>query len=76
MAQVPSFAFHPCPPFTHTALDFLGPYKVKGMGNSRVTHKAWGLLYFCLNTKAVKALAVAGYSTDDFLVAHKRFVSN
>ena len=76
MAQVPSFALHPCPPFTHTALDFLGPYKVKGMGNSRVSHKAWGLLYVCLNTKAVKILAVPGYSTDDFLVAHKKFVSN
>ena len=49
MAQVPEYALYPCPPFTHTALDFLGPYTVKGMGNSRITHKVWSLLYVCLN---------------------------
>ena len=76
MAQIPSFAFHPCPPFTHTALDFFGPFTVRGMGNSRVTHRSWGLLYVCLNTKAVKILATGGYPTNDFLIAHKKFVSN
>ena len=46
------------------------------MGNSRAVIKVWGLVLVCQNTRAVKMLATAGYSTDDFLTAFTRFTSN
>ena len=76
MGQIPSYMLYPCPPFTNTSLDFCGPFVVKGMGNSRVTHKCWGLVFVCLNTKATKLFASPGYSTDDFLTTYTKFVSN
>ena len=36
--------------------------------------KIWVLVYVCRSTRAVELLAVAGYSTDKFLVRHKEFV--
>ena len=42
-----------CPPFTSTAIDFLGPYKVKAMTNARSQMKVWPVVFGCLNTGAV-----------------------
>ena len=41
------------PPFTLTAIDFLGPYKVKAMNNVRSQIKFWPVVFGCLNTGAV-----------------------
>ena len=41
------------------------------MGNSRTYVKLWGLVLICQNTRAT-----AGYSTDDFLTAYRRFTDN
>ena len=76
MADIPSHHLRPCPPFTFVSLDFAGPYKARSMGNSRSFVKEWGLVIICQNTRAVKMLATAGYSTDDFLTAYHRFTSN
>ena len=46
------------------------------MGNSRARVKIWGLVLVCQNTRAVKMLATAGYSTDDFITAYRRFTAN
>ena len=76
MADLPPHQLRPCPPFTHVALDFAGPFSVKAMGNSRATLKIWGLVLVCQNTRAVKMMATAGYSTDDFITTYRRFTSN
>merc|ERR1712101_82571 len=55
------------PPWTHIALDFAGPVKVKGEVNKRAMLKVWILIYSCRATKAVCLLATPGYSTADFL---------
>ena len=46
------------------------------MGNSRSFIKTWGLVIICQNTRAIKMIATAGYSTDNFLTAYHRFVAN
>ena len=62
------------PPWTHIALDFAGPVKVKGEVNKRAMLKVWILIYSCRATKAVCLLATPGYSTADFLCKHTEFV--
>ena len=57
------------------ALDYLGPLKVHDEVKKRVSLKVWVLVYCCRSTRAVCLLAVSGYSTDDFLVRHREFVS-
>ena len=62
------------PPWTNVALDFAGPYIVKGEVNRRAKLKIWVLLYCCRATRAVCLLACPGYSTKDFLLKHSEFV--
>ena len=76
MADIPAHQLRPCPPFTHVSLDFAGPFSARAMGNSRAKVKIWGLVLVCQNSRAVKMLATAGYSTDDFITAYRRFTAN
>ena len=76
MSDIPKHQLYPCPPFSFVSLDFAGPYEARAMGNSRAVIKVWGLVLICQNTQAVKMLATAGYSTEDFLTAYTRFTSN
>ena len=76
MGDIPEHQLSPCPPFSYISIDFAGPYKAKAMGNSRSTLKVWALVIICQNTRAIKMYAVAGYSTDQFLTAYRRFTSN
>ena len=57
------------------SLDFAGPFKVKGVVNSRARKKCWVLVYVCCSTKAVCLLACCGYSTQAFLLRHEEFVA-
>ena len=74
MALIRDEQLQPCPPFTHVALDYMGPVIVHDEIKKRVPMKIWVLVYVCRSTRAVELLAVAGYSTDKFLVRHKEFV--
>ena len=76
MSDIPDHQLVPCPPFTFISVDFAGPYRAKAMGNSRSFIKTWGLVIICQNTRAIKMIATAGYSTDNFLTAYHRFVAN
>ena len=76
MSQIPEHQLFPCPPFSYVSVDFAGPYRAKAMGNSRSYVKVWGLVIICQNTRAIKMLATAGYSTDDFLTTYRRFTAN
>ena len=64
-----------CRPWTYICLDFAGPYKVKGVVNSRARMKSWVLVYVCCSTKSVCLLATCGYSTQSFLIRHEEFVA-
>ena len=63
------------PPFTSTAMDFLGPYKVKAMTNSRSTMKVWPVVFGCLNTGAVHIKLNKTYGTDALLLSITAFTS-
>ena len=76
MADIPKHQLVPCPPFTNISLDFLGPYKVRGLGNQRARIKVYGLVVVCQNVRAVKLLAVPGYDTYSFLLAYARFTAD
>ena len=74
MALVRDEQLQPCPPFTHTALDYMGPMVVYDEVKKRTSMKVWVLVYTCRSTRAVCLLAVPGYNTDKFLIRHKEFV--
>ena len=63
-----------CRPFTHIAIDFAGPIKVKGAVNTRAKIKCWIIVYCCRSTKAVELLPTCGYDTESFLLKHQEFV--
>ena len=75
MGQLPRTSTTPGPPFTAVALDYAGPFRVRGEVSKRVTMKTWVLLYGCLATKALVLLLTSGYDTDSFLLRHEEFVS-
>ena len=64
-----------CRPWTHVALDFAGPFKVKGAVNQRARKKCWIAVYVCRSTKAVELLLICGYDTESFLLKHEEFVA-
>ena len=64
-----------CPPFTSTAIDFLGPYKVKAMTNAQSQMKVWPVVFGCLNTGAVHIELNKTYSMDALLLSITSFTS-
>lgn len=59
-------------PFTFTACDLFGPMEV-GLSRNR-TAKRWGVIFTCLNTRAVYLTLVQSLSTDDFLLVLRQFM--
>ena len=64
-----------CPPFTCTAIDFLGPYKVKAMTNAQSQMKVWRVVFGCLNTGAVHIKLNKTYGMDALLLSITSFTS-
>ena len=81
MAALPQELCVPCPAFSHVGVDLAGPFKVYSMLKKRSTRrsegtlKVWAVLVLCLNTRALKLYLVAGYSTEDFMLAWAEFES-
>ena len=63
------------PPFTATAMDFLGPFRVKAMNNARSFLKVWPVVFGCLNTGAVHIELNKTYGTDALLLSITAFTS-
>ncbi|XP_075158181.1 uncharacterized protein LOC142231459 [Haematobia irritans] len=63
-------------PFTHTGLDFAGPFDIKSFSGRacRIT-KGYSCVFVCFATKAIHLEAVSDLSTNKFLAAFSRFVS-
>ncbi|XP_062557227.1 uncharacterized protein LOC134222098 [Armigeres subalbatus] len=60
------------PPFTHTGLDFFGPYEVS-VGRRR--EKRWGMLATCLTVRAIHIEIVHSLSTDSCIMAIRNFIA-
>ena len=72
MADLPVLRLAPCtPPFYHTACDYFGPYTLK-IGRNK-TAKLYGVLFTCLNTRAVHLEMAVDCSTMEFLQVLRRF---
>lgn len=63
-------------PFTHTGLDFAGPFDIKSFtGRYCRLSKGYVCLFICFSTKAIHLEATSDLSTSAFLAAFSRFVS-
>ncbi|XP_070548332.1 uncharacterized protein [Ptychodera flava] len=59
------------PPFYYTACDYFGPYKVRISRNKTTKH--YGVIFTCLNTRAVHLELAVDYSTMEFMQVLRRF---
>ena len=74
MGQLLSFRFKAyCPPFTSVAMDFFGPVKIKKTRNIAISGCA--LVIACNTTRIIHLEITETQSTDDFLLAWRRFVT-
>lgn len=73
MADLPQVRVQPSPPFYNIALDLFGPFHIK-FGRNK-TKKYWGILFTCLNTRAVYVDVTVDYSTMECLQTLRRFFS-
>ena len=74
MGQLPSFRFKAyCPPFTSVAMDFFGPVKIKKTRNIAISGCV--LVIACNTTRIIYLEITETQSTDDFLLAWRRFVT-
>jgi hypothetical protein len=74
MSDLPVMRLRPMsPPFMHTAVDLFGPFKVR---NSRNKHdKHYGVLFTCMNARAVYLDLTTDYSTMEFLQVLRQYLS-
>ena len=74
MAKLPSYRLKPfTQPFMYTSCDYFGPIKVK-VGRNK-TAKHYGVLFTCLNSKAIHCELATDASTMEFLQVFRRFFS-
>lgn len=76
MGNLPPERLEPSFPFNRCGVDFAGPINIlitKGRGGRLM--KGYICLFVCLVTKAIHLELVTGLSTEDYLLALKRFIS-
>ncbi|XP_029160332.1 uncharacterized protein LOC114932332 [Nylanderia fulva] len=76
MSDLPSPRVNQSPPFTHTGVDYAGPFLITPfVGRGQKARKNWVALFICLVTKAIHLELVEDCSSAGFLSAFRRFVS-
>ena len=75
MGKLPEERLKPAPPWYTTAINLFGPYTIKDEVMKRTRSKAYGVLFNCLATRAVREDPAPDYSADKFLMVFRRFVS-
>ncbi|XP_039309110.1 uncharacterized protein LOC105208245 [Solenopsis invicta] len=76
MGQLPIERVTPSRPFTHTGIDYAGPFTVKTWkGKNTGTYKAYIALFVCYSSSAVHLELVTDYTADTFIAAFKRFTA-
>ena len=75
MGDLPKVRLTPYkPPFTYSGVDYFGPFYVK-RGRGRVTEKRWGVIFVCMNSRAVHLELAKSLDTDDFILVLTRFLN-
>lgn len=76
MADLPDCRVEPSKCFTHTGVDYAGPFYITLVRKRGVkSQKAWLCIFVCLVTKAVHTELASSLSSAAFLDAFKRFIS-
>ncbi|KAH0944551.1 hypothetical protein HN011_000250, partial [Eciton burchellii] len=76
MGNLPESRINPSPPFSHTGVDYAGPFGIiPFVGCGQRTRKHYVALFVCLATKTIHLEIVEDYTTAGFLAAFRRFVS-
>lgn len=74
MADLPVLRLAPnTPPFHYTACDYFGPYNVRFGRNKTAKH--YGVIFTCLNTRAVHLELAVDLTTMEFMQVLRRFFS-
>ncbi len=72
MADLPEDRITPAPPFTHTGVDYFGPFIIK---ERRKELKRYGAIFTCLVSRAVHIEIANSLDSDSFILALRRFVA-
>ena len=75
MGPLPEERITPSKPFTHTGIDFAGPFQVRMKSTSKNTDKVYLALLVCLATKAIHLEVASDLSTTAYIAVLKRFVA-
>ena len=74
IADLPDLRLAPhTPPFYYTSCDYFGPFNVKIGRNKQMKH--YGVIFTCLNTRAVHLELAVDLSTMEFMQVLRRFFS-
>ncbi|XP_051164963.1 uncharacterized protein LOC127291122, partial [Leptopilina boulardi] len=74
MGDLPSARVSPSRPFSHTEIDYAGPFLVRSSsGRGTKSHKAWIAVFVCFSVKAIHLELVDDYTSAAFLAALRRF---
>ena len=72
MGELPSDRLEPGPVFSNVAVDYFGPFHIR---EGRRDVKRYGVLFTCLNSRAVHIEVSKSLDTDAFINAFRRFLS-
>lgn len=76
MGSLPPSRMTPSSPFTHTGVDYAGPFHISlSVDRGQRSTKDYVALFVCLCTKAIHLEDIDDYSTSGFCAAFQRFVS-
>lgn len=76
MANLPASRISPNLSFTHTGLDYAGPFDLRSSWNRNAsTIKGYICLFICFCTKAIHLEIVRDLSTNTFLTIFKKFIA-
>ncbi|XP_051864163.1 uncharacterized protein LOC127566223 [Drosophila albomicans] len=63
-------------PFTHTGVDFAGPFEIKNYtGRACLITKGYVCVFVCFSAKAIHLEATSDLTTEKFLAAFSRFIA-
>lgn len=75
MGNLPEERLKPSPPWYCTAINLMGPFKIRDEIKKRTTSKTYGIIFNCLATRAVQTDLVPDFSTDKFLVTQELHIT-
>ncbi|XP_068756139.1 uncharacterized protein [Montipora capricornis] len=77
MADLPSDRTETPPPFTNVGCDVFGPWNIqtRRLRGGAINSKRWGLVFTCLNSRAIHIEVLESMDASAFICALRRFLS-